>query len=132
MLQQLLFQMRRMEKDDLSDLENLYVEKIQSFDEERQKFNSYTNLIKIDQRELHILQWDSRQQTENSESRSAELIPNPKPLLRKLSEKWSRQYSIESFHLSIESYVVLQRDTLYWRSAGHFAFAGILIRPLQS
>lgn len=65
--------MRRMEKDDLSDLENLYVEKIQSFDEERQKFNSYTNLIKIDQRELHILQWDSRQQTENSESRSAEL-----------------------------------------------------------
>jgi hypothetical protein len=62
-----------MEKDLIVGLENLYSERIKSFDDERQKFNSYTNLIKIDQRELHILQWDSRQQTENSDSRGAEL-----------------------------------------------------------
>jgi hypothetical protein len=69
----LLIQTAEMDKDLLTGLENLYSERIKSFDDERQKFNSYTNLIKIDQRELHILQWDNRQQTEDSESRGTEL-----------------------------------------------------------
>lgn len=62
-----------MEMDRLPGLEDLYIDRIKSFDDERQKFNSYTNLIKTDQREHHILQWDSRQQTENSDSRGAEV-----------------------------------------------------------
>ena len=67
------WQATKMESADICELEKLYHDRINSFDEERQKFTSYTNLIKIDQRELHNLQWDRRQQTDSSGSRIAEL-----------------------------------------------------------
>jgi hypothetical protein len=41
-----------------SDTEYFYDDRIKNFDEERLKMTHYINLIKPNQRELHILQWE--------------------------------------------------------------------------
>lgn len=60
--------------NDNADIENFYYDRIQNFDEERQKITKYINLIKPNQRELHILQWENRQEIENATISNHELL----------------------------------------------------------
>lgn len=57
-----------------SDIEYFYDDRIKNFEAERQKFTNYISLIKPNQRELHILQWEGKQQIDNATSIDNELV----------------------------------------------------------
>jgi len=65
-----------------SDTEYFYDDRIKNFDEERLKMTQYINLIKPNQRELHILQWEGRQQDENANILDHEILAYDEELQR--------------------------------------------------
>jgi uncharacterized coiled-coil DUF342 family protein len=86
--------------NEVSESENFYHDRIKNFDQERQKITDYANLIKPNQRELHILQWEGRQQDETATMLNNELTGCDQDL-RKIMYK-TEEAKLELQNLSLK------------------------------
>lgn len=110
---------------ELCDLEYFYNDRIKTFDDERQKVTNYISLIKPNQRELHILQWEGKQQSDNVTNQDHELASyndDLRTVVKQTNETKSELQIIAQKHISNQSQLQqlgelsqpVQRDITYF------------------
>lgn len=80
----------------VDDIEYFYDDRIKNFDAERLKITNYIGLIKPNQRELHILQWEGKQEAEAANNMDFELAEYNDDLRRVIKQTIETKLELQS------------------------------------